>query len=483
MAGQAPYSPPECTSTSNVGRGSRDCEIDYYHQNFLKEESRLFSTKTDEVETLYLPSGASESAGLQQRIGKWDQDNANDGGFFLHVIRQEYSWGRLLISPSSLQSLISHHHIFPQFYALIGGFGFKTSEDDKVWDGYHSNARTVRSSENMNVEFECCYSIRYVHLNGRNSKNPWSLRQIGVYHKAKNAGKDSVWILVQPPGTLYKQWKSKMEFTPPDEASFKGRDVDLHLSILSVTLNNWDHHIEYLRNELSELEDKACFSRVGMEKPHDYSVAFSDKQKLQRFREKLLRYEGVLKATVTVIESLKSHFRHFSGSLSVDEQDLNLMEFDNFSRTCKRHQQSIAILLQRMVGIDQLLSKILELRNDYAVVQLNQAMQNSLCMLNQISAQNADVAEQGRMEANTLTLLTIIATMYLPASLLATLFSSNLIQLVEDGNPSAQSGPTHFRLASQFWMYALLTAVMTMMTLLPTFLVSKLKKFKSNFTA
>jgi len=54
------------------------------------------------------------------------------------IIRQEYSWGRFLISQASLESLVSNHNIFSRFYELISTFGFKTSEDDKVWDGFHS---------------------------------------------------------------------------------------------------------------------------------------------------------------------------------------------------------------------------------------------------------------------------------------------------------------------------------------------------------
>ena len=72
------------------------------------------------------------------------------------------------------------------------------------------------------------------------------------------------------------------------------------------------------------------------------------------------------------------------------------------------------------------LSKILEFRNDRILLQTSQAMQNSLGTLNRIAGQSADVAEQGRLDSRTLKMLTVIATMYLPASLIAVRCRSSL---------------------------------------------------------
>jgi len=29
--------------------------------------------------------------------------------------------------------------VFPRFYDVINAFGFKSTEDDKVWEGFHSH--------------------------------------------------------------------------------------------------------------------------------------------------------------------------------------------------------------------------------------------------------------------------------------------------------------------------------------------------------
>ncbi len=167
---------------------------------------------------------------------------------------------------------MSHHSVFPQFYDLINAFGFKISEDDRVWDGFHSGHSTSQVGGETDSRFgktsnifwmklgsqlsktpELCYCIRYVDKNGRDPAEPWSLRQVGVYQQTSSLSKRSVWILVQPPERLHKQLKLAITGTSRHEWSEQNSDMMLHLAVLSVTLSNWDQYIEYLRDKLTQL--------------------------------------------------------------------------------------------------------------------------------------------------------------------------------------------------------------------------------------
>ena len=169
-----------------------------------------------------------------------------------------------------MQSLISHHNIFSRFYDLICAFGFKTSEDDKIWDGFHSVHTTSQAKEDKDALFskssnislaseslelfnnlELCYSIRYMDKNGRDPKNPWSLRQVGVYQQTRSLEERAIWILIQPPERLLQQLKLTLTETLRHKWSRQDRDRMLHLAVLSVTLSTWDEYIECLRNEFT----------------------------------------------------------------------------------------------------------------------------------------------------------------------------------------------------------------------------------------
>ncbi|KAM0331637.1 hypothetical protein ACHAQA_003316 [Verticillium albo-atrum] len=74
----------------------------------------------------------------------------------------------------------------------------------------------------------------------------------------------------------------------------------------------------------------------------------------------------------------------------------------------------------------------------------------------------ADIATEAHKDSVALKSLTLIATIYLPASLCATIFSSNLVE-----NLTAQdsSAPAHFVVATDFWIFAVLALGLTIFTM------------------
>lgn len=99
-------------------------------------------------------------------------------------------------------------------------------------------------------------------------------------------------------------------------------------------------------------------------------------------------------------------------------------------------------------------------------------MQVNLTMLQQIAAEThrenitlARIARQGQDDAKGVRTLTLIATIYLPASLVATIFSSNLIQWRPDTSTSDDIQKSQFVVVPQFWVYVLITLALTFLTL------------------
>ena len=67
--------------------------------------------------------------------------------------------------------------------------------------------------------------------------------------------------------------------------------------------------------------------------------------------------------------------------------------------------------------------------------------------------------------------LSMVATICLPASLIATVFSSNLIQSIPvlastGGEADEKAGKEHLILSTQFWTYVAITAPLMLLTLL-----------------
>ena len=102
-------------------------------------------------------------------------------------------------------------------------------------------------------KLELCYCIRYVAKHGRDSKSPWSLRQVGVYHQSHGPEGPSAWILVQPPAQLDQQLRSLIKGSQQDEVNIQIGHPMWHLAILATALSNWDEYVDHSRKELTNL--------------------------------------------------------------------------------------------------------------------------------------------------------------------------------------------------------------------------------------
>ena len=123
------------------------------------------------------------------------------------------------------------------------------------------------------------------------------------------------------------------------------------------------------------------------------------------------------------------------------------------------------------------LNQILEFKRAEGVQQASKEMQTSLnvlgscnkdsliklsCLANQTEALT-DVQRGREKDSKTVKALTSISTLYLPASLVATVFSSNLVQLTPVGSKDA---PVRFAPVSQSWIPVIITTVLVCFTFL-----------------
>lgn len=106
-------------------------------------------------------------------------------------------------------------------------------------------------------------------------------------------------------------------------------------------------------------------------------------------------------------------------------------------------------------------------------------MQQTLAVLERQSVQLTEIGKQGEQDSKALKSLTMVATLYLPASLVATVFSSNLITLQPVTTPLISS---HMVVAAQFWVFIVAVMVLMIITLLSIYSLRRSLFVKSNLT-
>ncbi|KAL8791674.1 MAG: hypothetical protein Q9195_005757 [Heterodermia aff. obscurata] len=129
--------------------------------------------------------------------------------------------------------------------------------------------------------------------------------------------------------------------------------------------------------------------------------------------------------------------------------------------------------------LSDFLSKILQHRNAKVLKETNKIIQGHLhtihtvaCNIEHESSSMVSVAQRTHEDSVRLKTLTRVATIYLPATLIATIFSSGLVQLEPSGSNEAKR-KTHFVIVSEFWLYPVVTVVLTILTFIITFIMDK----------
>lgn len=120
------------------------------------------------------------------------------------------------------------------------------------------------------------------------------------------------------------------------------------------------------------------------------------------------------------------------------------------------------------------LLRIMKFRNDEVARSMMEAIQDNgraLTGLMTLSNQNADAISKLTLKAQrdswSTKVLTVVASLYLPATLVASIFNSNLVQ---SAGPLANAKSTpdgHLIAAHDFWMFPAFTAALMVLTLSP----------------
>lgn len=80
-------------------------------------------------------------------------------------------------------------------------------------------------------------------LHGRNTQNPWSLRETCVYQQYDAERKRTKWILLQPPGRLLERIER--------DRTVHANVLHIHVLCMTVAESNWTSYINYLRMEVA----------------------------------------------------------------------------------------------------------------------------------------------------------------------------------------------------------------------------------------
>ncbi|KAF3281128.1 hypothetical protein TWF970_002300 [Orbilia oligospora] len=232
-------------------------------------------------------------------------------------------------------------------------------------------------------------------------------------------------------------------------------------SLDSVVANNWEY-LECLSDQLLSLDKRAAFPRAL----NQYDLDISKSQEAHSIKKRLFHMKTVLDGTLRVavaLSSLTKELRELE-NITKSTHDITIRHLGNISRDLEAHKSTTDELLNWSCDIQSMINLILDFRNQDSLKE-NGVQLKAVAQANRQEAQAsameahhmADIARQTYADSRTMRIATVIALIYLPASLVMAFFSTIFVDIPKedsnDLNPADTSGPKNWLFISdKIWI-------------------------------
>ncbi|KAM0802246.1 hypothetical protein BDR22DRAFT_887911 [Usnea florida] len=339
--------------------------------------------------------------------------------YLSYIIRQENTWGRLLVTLKIFEAIISTHNVFAPYKTYLQAFGDRDTDEERSRSAYY-----WQKDQDSNID-EFCYNIKYIARNDRPKRNPWSIRQIGVYERLDLHTGQSVWIILQPSERAYRRFRETTELPQSSIEGTRSASMALHTAILIAASREWGEYLEDLRKQMQRLDKEAIFSSVGKTNKIDFSVTLDERQKVQQCRSKLLSALHALDMDIDIIQGCEARYRHLAKVHGTNHLDASLQRFQWQLSELRAHRTATFRIMSQCTWTANLQERILEYRNDETMRAHSQALRDIASAQRSEGETMTSLTRQTAQDSKMLKALTIVASLYLPPTLLAVYASIN----------------------------------------------------------
>ncbi|OCL12990.1 hypothetical protein AOQ84DRAFT_385717 [Glonium stellatum] len=428
-------------------------DVTFLSEALRREAGRLFTTN-DRLRLKVIESG-HRNYNLQS-VSELEEylRGSKFRGTRVVLVPQEYSWGSLLISEEGFRKLVSYFEVFPPFLDVVHAFGRRTTPASDSIGGFQSHCSTGSTS------VEHCYLLKHAEEHGRDEQDdPWSIRQMGVYHR-RGENEDDLFIIINPSKSFQRRLKDAQT-----NSGLQPGPKDIQTLLLSCTTLGWRWHVNYVEGQFNDLKTKAHLAAVSeKERQHNdvsLEIEFSDTQDLQVIQDKLHKLSYILEMNFAA-------FRGVVSSISVtnsgeNKESANLEKSRSEMEVCATEtvlqKRRVDMMLHRLQATSGLMQNIVALRGLDAL-QIGSNMTIKIMSLAQSDNQlMVDLTKKAHKDAKTLKTITILTMIFLPASFVSQFLSMGYIKIQNGNNHVA----LHF--ANEMWIFGILTAILLVLVI------------------
>jgi hypothetical protein len=367
--------------------------------------------------------------------------------YFLRLSRNSRS--RLLASRKLFDGIAKQYGVTSRFKEFVVSHGFKLQEYEYAPPA--CRYRTLRSStsdERPKYGYECAYGLRYVSPNCTQDphKEKWSVRQFSVYQKFSSVSGTVVWIFIAAPKEIEPRIDS---YIKKCSLAAVENPFAMHLILIETALAGWRWYLIDLNKRVqTQTEEISAADIVGENLEGFAQVKFQNRLKLKKLEDMILTLLLMLRATASTIESLRDRFSRY-----IDHSSLVPMKDDALSTAFHEILEESKLYLSNAEALDKclqsasaLLSDLLPYQNASSLKSIAEDTKSDNTIMRQLTEQTTE-------DSSSIKTITIITVVFLPATVVASFFSTQFVQIQENS----------IQLSAKIWIYFAITIPLTLM--------------------
>ncbi|KAH7163467.1 hypothetical protein B0J13DRAFT_601978 [Dactylonectria estremocensis] len=379
----------------------------------------------------------------------------------------ENTRARLRTTRSMLTEILTFHQVSPDYLDFLFIFGLQSDSLDLRFSSFREQtslrpvcrALGINSLARSGRQYQLCYNLKGVTAKHRDWENPlkdeFSIRPAAFYHRFDVENGNALWMVTKGGTDIesrYKELTGKKarpqdkSFGSPDECFISS--LSAHLLFCHWSTEDWREYIKWLEYVVDQETRMAVLGPTGSGHHHRIYTA-GDIQRLLKLEEKVCEITIVLESNIEVMTSLKRFYERLVAKKDFDLKDCTY-EVEDFTNQLSHMMDDFRLQIGRASALARMLSNRTELVKQHRLERLNRNLEK---------------------EAIVVRIVTIVTLIYLPATFVSTLFSTDIIKY--QGSPEGTYSPV----AMNRWLQV--TLPLSFMTLGAAYLGNKWAESRS----
>lgn len=382
----------------------------------------------------------------------------------------ESSRDNLKTTRQSLCQILSYHQIMPVYLDFMLVFGGQSDAKDLRFSGFREQIRLKAPDSGHSVpelarsgkHFQICYNLKGVQHKKEDPENAkldeWSIRDAAIYHRFDVEYGTALWIVTKGGRDLRDRYA---DLTTPisrpnknmysDPTSCFRTTLMTHLLYCQWSTEDWRWYILYLEGMVEQESNMAVNGLRAAGLAYRQYEAW-EIQDLQHWQDKTNEAVMVLEANAKILRTIRKFYSNL-----VKRNDFP----NSFKTACEDH------LYAFFSQLDEITSEF-DMQLARAKLLVSIIGDRKQLVLQHLQTQVSDRTEQLNKnlerEAVVMRIITILTLIYLPATFVSTLFSTDIVKYQDQNqSPDNYENGSFSTLALERWFQV--TIPLTALTL------------------